>query len=55
MLVLHRPIEPTVNNGHFGVPERCPLDPQKADIGTQPRDVRLAPKDGVIGRRLVDS
>jgi hypothetical protein len=27
----------------------------KADIGTQLRDVRFVPKDGVIGRRLVDS
>jgi hypothetical protein len=29
--------------------------PSKADIGTQPGDVRFVPKDGVIGRRLVDS
>ena len=29
--------------------------PPKADIGTHPRNVRFVPKDGVIGRQLVDS
>jgi hypothetical protein len=29
--------------------------PSKADIGSICQDVRFVPKDGVIGRRLVDS
>jgi len=35
MLVLHRPIEPTVISGHQVVAARCPLYPQKRTwIGT---------------------
>jgi hypothetical protein len=29
MLVLHRPIEPTVISGHFAESDRCPLYPRK--------------------------
>jgi len=47
----------------FGMPLKADIDrvrlmsglPPKADIGPSCRDVRFVPKDGVIGRRLVDS
>ena len=48
MLVLHRPIEPTVISGHSVMPRRCPLYPPKADIGTQSDNVRFVPKADIV-------
>jgi len=47
---LRRPI--LVTSGHSGVSGARPLYPQKADIGTQPRDVRFVPKADICSAAI---